>query len=188
MKKNVFSLLAKIFRLPIRYIKKLFLSILNYFVKPRKISKENNFDLLIVSPGGVATTTLIKYFKFYKKVNDENDSDGYKHLSKYPIVENENTKILYIHGSLEKIYNSLKRRNIFQTQMVKLGCPMSYLLWGKFEKYFFKLCVNRQINNFRDKKNVYVLHFDDIWNKKKELKEYLEIDNDDFIKNFPPRN
>ena len=161
---------------------------MNFFLRPRKISKEINLDLLIISPGGVATTTLIKYLKFYKNVNEENDSDGYKHLRKFPILENENTKILYIHGSPEKIYNSLKRRNIFQTQMVKLGCPMSYLLWGKYEKFFFKLCINRQINNFKNKKNVYVLYFDDIWKKKEELKEYLDIKDDNFVKNFPPRN
>ena len=72
--------------------------------------------------------------------------------------------------------------------MVKLGCPLCYLFWGNLEKFFFKLCVNRQIKNFKNKQNVYVLYFDNIWNKKNELKKYLEIKDDKFIKNFPSRN
>ena len=48
-------------------------------------------------------------------VNDENDRDGYKHLNKFPFIFKENLKILYIYGNYEKIYNSLKRRNIFRS-------------------------------------------------------------------------
>ena len=188
MIKKIFSLLARNIRIPLRYVKKFFLSVINYFSKPKKILNKNHLNLLVISPGGVATTTLIKYLKLYKKVNDVNDSDGFKHLSKYPIIEKKNLKIIYIYGSHEKIYNSLKRRNIFHTQLVKLGCPLCYLFWGSIEKFFFKLCVNRQINNFKNKKNVYVLYFDNIWNKKNDLKKYLKIDSDKFVKNFPSKN
>ena len=104
MKKSFLSNLTKYLRLLIRFLKNLFLSIINSKLKPKRISKDMNLDLLIVSTGGVATTTLIKYLKLYKKVNDENDSDGYKHLSKYPIMEKKNLKIIYIYGSHEKIY------------------------------------------------------------------------------------
>ena len=152
MKKSFLSNLTKYLRLLIRFLKNLFLSIINSNLKPKRISKDMNLDLLIVSTGGVATTTLINYFKLYKKVNDENDRDGYKHLNKFPFILKENLKILYIYGSYEKIYNSLKRRNIFQSQMVKLGCPLCYLLRGSIEKFFFKLCISKQIKEFRSKK------------------------------------
>ena len=92
MSKKIFSLLARYIRLRLRYIKKFFFSIINYFSKPKKILNKNDLNLLVISPGGVATTTLIKYLKLYKKVNDENDSDGYKHLSKYPIIEKKKFK------------------------------------------------------------------------------------------------
>ena len=72
MKKNFLSYLVKYLRLPVRSLKNLFLSIINSNSKPKKISKDMNLDLLIVSTGGVATTTLINYLKLYKKVNDEN--------------------------------------------------------------------------------------------------------------------
>ena len=78
--------------------------------------------MLIVSTGGVATTTLINYLKLYKKVNDEND-DGYKHLNKFPLIGKKELKILYIYGNYEKIYNSLKKKRYFSFQMVKLGYP-----------------------------------------------------------------
>ena len=187
MKKSFLSNLAKYLRLSIRFLKNLFLSIINSNLKPKRISKDMNLDLLIVSTGGVATTTLISYLKLYKKVNDENDGDGYKHLNKFPLIFKENFKILYIYGNYEKIYNSLKRRNIFQSQMVKLGCPLCYLLRGSIERFFFKFCINKQIKQFRSKKNVYVLKFENIWENKEELKKFLEIKNNDFIKNFPSK-
>ena len=36
-----------------------------------------------------------------------------------------------------------------------------------------------------NKKNVYALKFENIWENKEELKRFLEIDNNDFVKNFP---
>lgn len=187
MEKNFFSLIAKSIRLPVRFIKNFFLSFKNYYSSPKKILMENSLDLIVISTGGVATTSLINYFKLYKKLNDENDKDGYKHLNKYPFLQNKNLKIIYIYGNYEKIYNSLKRRNIFQIQMVKLGCPLCYLLRGKLEFFFFKLCIDRQINSFKGKQNVYLLKFDQIWEKKEELKNFLEIKNDNFVKNFPTK-
>ena len=188
MKKNIFSNIAKYFRLKLRFIKEFLLCIINSYSNPKSISKNSNIDLLVVSPGGVATTTLINYFKLYKKVNDENDGDGYKHLNKFPSIAKVDLKILYIYGNYEKIYNSLKRRNIFQSQMVKLGCPLCYLLRGVVEKFFFKICIDKQIKEFREKNNVYTLKFENIWENLEELKRFLEIENDDFIKNFPQKN
>ena len=188
MKKNFFSDLAKYFRMKLRFIKKFFISVIIYYSNPKSISKDSYIDLLIVSTGGVATTTLINYLKLYKKVNDENDRDGYKHLNKFPLINKADLKILYIYGNYEKIYNSLKRRNIFQSQMVKLGCPLCYLLRGAVEKFFFKICIDKQITEFKEKKNVYALEFENIWENKEELKKFLEIENNDFIKNFPPKN
>lgn len=185
MKINLLSLIAKYIRLPVRFIKNFFLSIWNNCSIPKKIPRETNLDLIVISTGGVATTSLINYLKFYKKVNDENDKDGYKHLSKFPLVQHNELKIIYIYGNYEKIYNSLKRRNIFQEQMVKLGCPFCFLLRGRLEKFFFKKCINKQIKSFKNKHNVFVLEFDQIWEKKEQLKNFLEIQNDKFIQNFP---
>lgn len=184
MKKNIFSKIFKFVRLSLRFIKYLIICILNKYSKPKKISSESPINLIIVSTGGVATTTLMQYLKLYKKTNDENDNDGYKHLNKFPLLNNKKTKIIYIYGGYEKIYNSLKRRNIFQSQMVKLGCPLCYLFRGTIE-YFFKLCIDKQIKNFKNKENVFTLNFDNIWEKKEELKKFLDVEHSDFIKNFP---
>lgn len=187
MRKNILSLSVKNLRFLLRFVKNFFISIYNNFSEPKNFSKTNNLNLLVISTGGVATTTLIRYLKLYRIVNDENDRDGYKHLSKFPKAESEDLKIIYIYGSFQKIYNSLKRRNIFQTQMVKLGCPLCYIFWGTIEKFFFRLCIKKQINSFKNRKNVYLLHFDNIWESKEDLKNFLEIDNYDFIKNFPKK-
>ena len=185
VKKNLLSNLVKYIRLPLRFIKNFFLSVINKYSNPKHISKDTVLDLLIVSTGGVATTTLINYLKLYKKVNDENDGDGYKHLNKFPLIGKKELKILYIYGNYEKIYNSLKRRDIFQFQMVKLGCPFCYLFRGLLEKFFFKFCIDRQIKEFKGRENVYVLKFENIWKNKDKLKKFLEIENDEFIKKFP---
>ena len=69
MKKNFLSNLVKYLRLPVRSLRNLFLSIINSNSKPKKISKDMNLDLLIVSTGGVATTTLINYLKLYTYIS-----------------------------------------------------------------------------------------------------------------------
>ena len=188
MKKNIFSYIAKFIRFPLRFIKYFFISVVNKYSRPKTISNNILLDFILISTGGVATTTLIQYLKLYKKLNNENDQDRYTHLNKFPSIENKNIKIIYIYGDYEKIYNSLKRRKIFQTQVVKLGCPLCYLLKGKLEKYFFERCIKKQIVNFKNKHNVMTLEFDDIWKKKEEIKNFLEIDSNNFIKNFPLRN
>jgi|TARA_B110000037_G_C16914828_1_gene421820 hypothetical protein len=187
MSKKKFSFLAKIIRLPLRFIKHLLTSILNNFSQSKTISANESLKVIVVSTGGVATTTLIKYLKLYTKVNHENDNDGYKHLIKFPFLQNGNTKIIYIYGSYEKIFKSLKRRKIFLKQMVKLGCPLCFFFTGKLEKFFFKRCIKRQINNFKDNSEVFCLEFDNIWKEKNKIKNFLKIDSPNFIKNFPSK-
>ena len=188
MNNKVFSSLAKLIRVPLRFIKYFLISILNNFSQSKIIPIDNSLKVIVVSTGGVATTTLIKYLKLYTKVNNENDNDGYKHLIKFPFLQNRNTQIIYIYGNYEKIFKSLKRRKIFLKQMVKLGCPLCFFLSGKIEKFFFKKCIKRQINNFKGKNSVLALKFDNIWKEKYKIKNFLKIDSHKFIKNFPAKN
>jgi hypothetical protein len=178
MKKNFLPYLP-------HFIKIFFIAILNCFSRPKTIPANKMLNLIVISSGGVASTTLIKYLKLFKKVNHENDEDGYKHLSKFPFLENSDTKILYIYGDYDKIYNSLKRRKFFKMQMAKLGCPLCFLFRGALEKFFFDKCITNQINNFKNKENVFILRFESIWEKKHEIKNFLGIESEGFIKNFP---
>ena len=168
-----------------QYLEIFFLAIVNNFSRPKTIPANKLLNLIVISSGGVASTTLIKYLKLFKKVNNENDEDGYKHLGKFPFLKNSDTKILYIYGDYDKIYNSLKRRKFFKLQMAKLGCPLCLLFRGTLERFFFDRCITKQINNFKNKENVLILKFENIWKKKNEIKFFLGIDSDDFIKKFP---
>tara|TARA_B100000989_G_scaffold24683_1_gene15984 strand:+ start:1389 stop:1937 length:549 start_codon:yes stop_codon:yes gene_type:complete len=173
-------------RLKIRFLKYFLKALINNFYQKKKISS-NPPDVLVISTGGVATTTLIKYIKLFSNVNCENDSDGLKHLIQPPEVDFKKTKIIYITGSDEKIFNSLKRRNIFNEQMMKLGCPLSFFFTGRLEKYFFSKCIKRQKKNFYNNDKILTLMFDEIWDKKESIKNYLDIDSKLFLEEFPSK-
>ena len=167
------------------FIKNFLVAIFNKFSRGKTIPADKLLDAIVISTGGTASSAIMRHLKLFKKINDENNKDGYKHLPKFPFLENSNTKIIFIYGEYEKIYNSLKRRNFIQTQVAILGCPLCYLLRGALKRVFFDRCISKQINNFKNKKNVLCLKFEDIWENKKEIKTFLEIDSDNFIKNFP---
>ena len=180
------KIVLNFFRLKIRFFKYFLKAIINNFYQKKKLP--NNLPtVLVISTGGVATTTLIKYLKLFSNINCENDSDGLKHLIRPPEVDYKKTKIIYIFGSDEKIFNSLKRRNIFNEQMMKLGCPLSFLFTGKLEKYFFSRCIKRQKKNFYNNDKILTLMFDEIWDKKEIIKNYLDINSKLFLEEFPSK-
>ena len=86
------KIVLNFFRLKIRFFKYFLKAIINNFYQKKL---HNNLPkVLVISTGGVATTTLIKYLKLFSNVNCENDSDGLKHLIKPPEVDYKKTKII----------------------------------------------------------------------------------------------
>ncbi|MBT4223570.1 MAG: hypothetical protein HOD72_03800 [Opitutae bacterium] len=86
----------------------------------KSIYLPKEMELLICSYGGVGTTFLIDFLAHYKKCNNRDDQDGFKHLDKPPPTRNPELKTIYIFGKpIDAIY-SLFRRGFHNEQSYKL--------------------------------------------------------------------
>lgn len=144
-----------------------------------------NLNTLVISPGGVGTTFLINHISKFIKVNKEDDSDNLKHLN--DIIIDDNTKVIFISGNIKDIYKSIKRRNYLKKQTSKLGCLFCTFLPDIIVGALFKRLIELQINRFKNKNNVLNIEYDEIWDKKQEIKEYLGIKSTNFMTEFPVR-
>ena len=94
-----------------------------YIIEPPIINIPKNKRILIVSPGGCACTSFIKFLKQYvKTINCPDDTDKIKHtlptcnlIKKY-----DPTHIVFLFGDIIKAVRSLFRRNYIYRQYYKL--------------------------------------------------------------------
>lgn len=145
---------------------------------------------LVVSTGGVATTFLMIYLSKFVELNSAGDDDGYKHIAK-PLGRRSG-KTLFIHGNSEEIYNSIRRRKWLRYHGAKLGCILCLFSWGDLRKKFFIASIKRQVLAFKaaanhDPELNLVIEYDELWDKKEEIKKFFEIMEDRFIHEFPAR-
>ena len=155
-----------------------------------ELSKD--LDVLIVSPGGVATTFLLRYVSAFMKTNDIHDLDGLKHVTPpSDFVFREDLKVIYLTGELSDIENSLVKRGWLFEQYIKLGGYLHYFYNSKKLRSHFKVLVSDQFKIFRslskNNENVMIIHYDDLWDLKKELSNFLCLDPQSFVNSFPEK-
>ena len=76
----------------------------------------NSIDVLVVSYGGVGTTTIIDFLSGYIRTNSKGDEDGYKHLPLPPISFRKDVRFVYIFGDPVEAAVSLFRRGYQRRQ------------------------------------------------------------------------
>ena len=147
-------------------------------------------DVIVVSPGGVATTFFIKYLRNFKRVNDPDDIDRLKHTARPPFFTG-NTKFIYLHGDPKSIILSLERRGYLQYQIQKNGTFLTkeiknlndYLSTNKD-----LLRLNKSLTAWKKaealSKNILTVHFNDLWSKKHLWANFLEL-SEAQISSFP---
>src|SRR5262249_32515883 len=70
--------------------------------------QEKSKKILIISPGGFATTPLLEYISRHVRTNCSYDTDGLKHLPFPPHwLEKTGQKVLFISGDVESIRRSI---------------------------------------------------------------------------------
>ena len=75
----------------------------------KKLKYIQGLNCWVVSPGGVATTSLINYLNKFIKTNSAIDEDLLKHRIRPP-KHTKNIKVIFLKGSSEYVLNSLKNR------------------------------------------------------------------------------
>ena len=146
--------------------------------------------VLIVSPGGVGTTMLIKHVRKFKIVNSFDDSDGLKHLGRI-YSKNGPQKVVFISGGVKESFDSLSRRGWLDVNYRKItGQLMPNDKEARFDAW--SKAVKSQISyfhlyNLKNQCSVYFVDYDNIWNEIKEIQNFLDISSDEFASSLPAR-
>nr|WP_309502596.1 hypothetical protein [uncultured Roseovarius sp.] len=144
---------------------------------------------LVISTGGAGTTFLMKHLSRYVQINDFFDRDNLKHLPHLPEGWVENNRILYVYDEPTAVFRSIKRRKFVHKHAGELGCLACQFTWGRLRQKLFERAVRKQIEAFHAYRsdNVMLLAYDDIWNRLEEVSAFFGIDDDRFVREFPPR-
>jgi hypothetical protein len=147
-------------------------------------------DLLVCSPGGVATSALMNHLQKYLLVNSPGDSDGLKHLATPSKVTNV-PKILYLTGELQPAIASLRRRGYLLPHVVKLGGWKSipFTFFPKLWEARVKKLMSKQLAEFSriSQPSCLVIPYELIWDKTEEIATFVGLDRSDFSSTFPPK-
>lgn len=148
-------------------------------------------DVIVCSPGGVATTTLLTYLTKFSRTNSPKDLDGLKHVPSPEVLLGSRSfsgRILYIYGDPETILRSIDRRGWVRLQGAKLGSLSSVLLPMPMARRSFKRAVEQQIAAFKQSSDERLLcvEFDALWDQKREIARFLGLE-EEFACGFPER-
>ena len=147
----------------------------------------NNNRVLVISPGGCASKSVIDFLKPHVgEINCPNNSDNLKHALPWsPQVKKYNpTHIIYLYGDLDKAVRSIFRRNYFHSLYYKLhGIIINSLPipFHSFEQYITILVASQtdplgiinHINSWKQN-TVLFIHYENI-NNSIVLADFLNI-------------
>ena len=141
--------------------------------------------VLIVSPGGVASTALIEHISRFVLTNSPGDTDGLKHRL-YP--PSNARKAILITGEPREVASSLRRRGYLGIHSAKMGSPLGVLLWGGLQqKHFEKLVRWQRINFSNNPTRCLVLDYKEAFESCEKVASFLELPLNEFCENFPRR-
>jgi hypothetical protein len=157
--------------------------------------RSQNLEVIIVSPGGVATTTLIKHVSQFVRTNDGSDSDGLKHIPRLPeSYKDSETPVIFIAASsTEAAIASLRSRGILRIQATKLSPHSPDLLKVLFvrnrhldDRVAGMIALQRaQFEEFARRGRVLVLEREALFESATRIQSFLGIKDDSFSQKFP---
>lgn len=158
----------------------------------KKNREVGDIDVVICSPGGVATTMLLEHCGTFLRTNDKDDKDTLKHvpdpdvfLSGYKF----RGRILYVYGEINATVASIERRGWVRIQGAKLGSMAAVILPHTAARNAFERAVAAQIKTFLDCKDprLMTMRFESIWENTERLSDFLGIEDPKFLEKFPQR-
>jgi hypothetical protein len=146
-------------------------------------------DVVVCSPGGVATTALMLHLGSFMEINHPSDSDGLKHLPN-PRELRRDQKIVFVHGETQEIIESLRRRKYVLSHVLKLGGwrGMLVALRKSHWESFLAVQVENQKRLFLSMPSdqCFSVSYDRLWDSTGELADFLNLP-DKFVADFPER-
>ena len=158
----------------------------------RKNREVGDLDVVICSPGGVATTMLLEHIGCFLRTNDKDDRDTLKHVPDPELLlsdEKFRGQVIYVSGDLSSIVASIERRGWIRIQGAKLGSLSSVLLPESAAKKAFTQAVSGQVNAFTkcSDHRLMRMSFEEIWDNTERLSYFLGIEDPSFSTDFPQR-
>lgn len=153
----------------------------------------DQLDLLVVSPGGVATTALMEHLSNYVRVNHPHDQDDLKHIPVPPMRVRSGLRYLFVYGEIEVIVRSLERRGYLNAQSMKLAAPFSVVMPSPLKRLLFRMAIRRQIKAWmkfcsdQPEDVALTIHYEDIWTSQERLRHFCKISEETFVTTFPVR-
>lgn len=143
--------------------------------------------ITVISGGGVATTTLLHHVSRFALTNSPEDSDGLKHLPKPFGRLLQQSKILYVSGDHDDGLESLERRGILRTQLIKfigargLFVPKEDLRSATLNE----LRLQEQVFGKFRVATILHLRYPEFFDQASEIAEFLGQNDPAFIEEFP---
>ena len=146
-------------------------------------------DVLIVSPGGSASSALIGHIGKFAATNNANDSDGLKHLLHPPAwLTGSRVKVIFVDRDTSRIVESLDRRGYVNEQLAKLACFRGLMTGQASARKLLVSAIERQRQNWAalaDTHQVLTVNYESLWENPETIGSFLGLDNEQFLKSFP---
>jgi hypothetical protein len=149
----------------------------------------DRLDVVVISPGGVGSTLLIDQLAPHLRVNSRDDADHLKHLPRLPDDFPPDLKIIFIHGEIEDVVQSIRRRGWVARHGSKLASVRSVLAAGEAQIDALRRAIAQQIAWFSgsDRRGILKVRYEELWDRLDEISAFLGIDADAFRGAFPPQ-
>ena len=143
---------------------------------------------LVISPGGVASTSVMDHLAKYLTINDSGDRDGLKHRPRPPRSSRSDLRVMLIIGPTDEIITSLEARGYLPHQAIRLGSWLYFLAPpGQRPRLLAKAIANQRRWWEQSSYRVLVVHFDNLWTSKSKIAAMFDITDPKFLDEFPPR-
>lgn len=155
-----------------------------------RIRSLDKLDAVVISPGGVGSTLLIDAISPFLRVNSRDDADHLKHLPRLPNWFPVEKRVIFVHGGVDDIVHSIRRRGWVARHGSKLGSIASVLAGEEGRVEALRRAVERQVEWFTkvDRPNLLRLRYEDLWDRLDEISAFLALDGGAFRSAFPPRH
>lgn len=157
----------------------------------RSNSRSIKLKVHVISPGGVATTMLLKHITSYIEANLHNDGDGLKHLPRFRDVPVGSEKIVYLAGNPFTIIRSLERRQYHSVHILKLGLGPRFAATEFWRPVLFGLIIRQycsfKIASILKPYKVMMISYSELWNRLEDIRLFLHLEDPDFTHSFPSK-
>jgi|GEM_PF-5346082 len=142
--------------------------------------------VLIISGGGVATTTLAKHIEQFVSVNCPVDRDGLKHMQRIPRRWARSSRVLFLWGEPSRQVQSIQSRGWLRIQLSKMQGFSGLFVKESDLPERLEAAIRKQAQNMtRLQSLVMSLKYPEFFTQGHEVADFLRISDPRFLQSWP---